>query len=185
LLREDNVEFGGAQRACWVVEVPTRFPAGGIILERSPVTYWIDKGTNVVLKTADWVQIKPPNNGYSSETDHDNHLQGRSDQRGCSRRPAPFSTPANASEVGEFTMPFGGGSNLFLIDREGKREGAVCRLEQRAGPPRGTEKDRTVMHHREGCAPANARRYDRENSRGVGLYRTWSENSAPTCASSF
>jgi hypothetical protein len=36
LLREETITAAGGERACWVVEVPSRFPAMGMIVERNP-----------------------------------------------------------------------------------------------------------------------------------------------------
>src|SRR5258708_9829826 len=61
-LREESPEAAGAAHPCWVVEVPSRLPATGMMLERSPTTYWVDKSTNLIWKELFSIKIKLPSN---------------------------------------------------------------------------------------------------------------------------
>lgn len=112
LLREETLTVTGAPHSTWVVEVPPRFPAGGIVLERSPATYWIDQSTNVILKESESVKMKTPMmDAPQLQTTTITYVVARINE------PAPgdlfrFQPPANASEVGEFTSPFGGASTM-------------------------------------------------------------------------
>jgi thiol-disulfide isomerase/thioredoxin len=150
-VREESIEAGGESRTCWVVQVPSRFPAAGPILERSPTTYWIDKVAYVVLKERQSMKMKMPN----MDTPHD---QTTTITYAIARINEPvadalfrFDPPKGAAEVSEFTSPFGGGSTLV-----GKRlpEFAMKDLEGREVSSGGLEgKPALIAFWATWCAP--------------------------------
>ncbi len=112
LLREDTITVSGGQHLCWVVEVPPRFPPGGLILERSPATYWVDQSRNIILKEMESIKLKSPMmDAPQNQTSTITYTLARIND------PAPddlfrFQPPPDAAEVSEFTTPFGAGSTL-------------------------------------------------------------------------
>ena len=112
LLREETLNAGGADRACWVVEVPPRFPVGGIVIERSPTTYWVEKATHLIVKETETTKLKPP-----MQDTPQTQISTTTYSVLRVAEPIPddlfkFTPPPNASEVSEFNSPFGGGSTL-------------------------------------------------------------------------
>jgi thiol-disulfide isomerase/thioredoxin len=127
VLREETIAAAGGDRACWVLEVKSPFPAGGMIVERSPTVYWIDKTTNLVLKQVEAMKMKPPSSDFvQSQTTTTTYAVARTG--GAADELFRFAPPAGAAEVSEFTSPFGGGSmltgktapSLAMPDLEGK-----------------------------------------------------------------
>ena len=112
LLREESPEAAGAARPCWVVEVPSRLPATGMMLERSPTTYWVDKSTNLIWKELFSIKIKMPSNDQvQNQTVTTTYTVARVNEA----VPAElfrFDPPEGAAEISEFTSPFGPGSTL-------------------------------------------------------------------------
>ncbi len=112
LLREESPEAAGAARPCWVVEVPSRVPGTGMILERSPTTYWVDKSTNLIWKELFSIKIKTPaSDQVQNQTVTTTYTVARVNES----VPAElfrFDPPEGAAEISEFTSPFGAGSTL-------------------------------------------------------------------------
>ncbi len=112
LLREETLNAGGADRACWVVEVPPHFPVSGIVIERSPTTYWVEKATHLIVKETATTKLKPP-----MQDTPQTQISTATYSVLRVAEPIPddlfkFTPPPNASEVSEFNSPFGGGSTL-------------------------------------------------------------------------
>ncbi len=110
---EESIEAAGGSKTCWVVEVPSRFRAAGIVLERSPSRYWVEKSTHLVLRESQSTKIKMPMmDAPQTTTATTTYTLVRVNE------PVPdelfrFQPPAGASEVGEFNSPFGAGSVLL------------------------------------------------------------------------
>ena len=112
LLREESIEAAGGARPCWVIEVPSKFRASGPVLDRSPITYWVDKSTNLVLKESQSTKIKMPMmDTPQTSTATTTYTVARTNEV-LPDELFRFQPPEGAAEVAEFTTPFGGGSML-------------------------------------------------------------------------
>jgi peroxiredoxin len=112
VVREDSIEAAGGARSCWVVEVPSRFPPSGPILERSPTTYWIDEVSYLVLREAQTTKMKMPMmDSPQTSTTTTTYTVARINES-VPEELFRFQPPPTAAEIAEFTTPFGGGSTL-------------------------------------------------------------------------
>jgi outer membrane lipoprotein-sorting protein/peroxiredoxin len=139
LLREESIEAAGGVRPCWVVEVPSKFRPGGMMLERSPTAYWVDKSTNLVLKEYQSSKIKTPMMDVpQAQTTTTTYTVARTNES-LPDALFRFQPPEGAAEVSEFTSPFGAGSMLvgrhmpeFTLQDLAGRELAASSLQGKA-----------------------------------------------------
>jgi len=110
LLREETIDAAGGKRLCWVIEVPSRFKVSGMIIERSPTTYWVDKSSYLVLKEHYLMKTKSPMMESAQTQTSTTTYSVASANEAVPAELFRFQPPEGATEVAEFSSPFGGGS---------------------------------------------------------------------------